>query len=108
MREIKFRARDGSRFYYFVMNQIWDLQARKLHNELCLDGVNFEQFTGLKDKNGREIYEGDILEAKNTIAKDHLRFCMKWDFERGSWTTFLPRDAFEIIGNIHENQELLS
>lgn len=62
------------------------------------------QFTGLYDKNGKEIYEGDIL--KGGI---YLSYEVKWDYEDNGWNVKNDdiRKHYEIIGNIHENPELL-
>ena len=80
-----------------------------------LDGVNVlpesvGQFTGLKDKFGQEIYEGDILafEREKNFVKDYVYpFVVEWDSERAAWIQFSPRELVKVIGNIYENPELL-
>ena len=80
------------------------------------------QFTGLTDKNGKKIFEGDIIRAK-IEGGNHNGF--KWpnmpvDFQQGSFCltdrkgyifcvlgAFAPSVTLEVIGNIHDNPELL-
>jgi uncharacterized phage protein (TIGR01671 family) len=137
MREIKFRAwipddaemiperkiisisSDAQTIQYF------DSQGRHVHhgtNVGELDDTNpvnravVLQYTGLKDKNGVEIYEGDILRFKAWGGK-HQGF-VKWEegtcayeieISRTSYTGFFrdPARVYEVVGNTYENPELL-
>lgn len=71
------------------------------------------QFTGKKDKNGKEIYEGDILKADkwsfNWIVQfDKLKARFNCIINKeGSNNDFIPENHVEIIGNIYENENLL-
>lgn len=65
------------------------------------------QFTGLKDKNGKEIYEGDIINDNGLICEiKFVEGCFVKNFETGNWI-ILNYNKIEIIGNIYENPELL-
>lgn len=72
--------------------------------ERDVDGV-IMQYTGLKDKNDVEIYEGDILQDKSWPDDNKALGVMTW--ENWGWSQFHPLERFEIIGNIYENPELL-
>lgn len=120
MREIKFRAWDRDGWIKF------DLEDLATDTVISRNFPTFEhitQFTGLHDKNGKEMYEGDIIqreikfEGKEKPKKQSFK--IKWNQEFAEfqpisvngWTPILryilDGDKTEIIGNIYENPELL-
>ena len=72
------------------------------------------QFTGLLDKNGKEIYEGDIIKYAGSMSvrtKDEADNPMKeisWNDRLSCWNKPAGIISWEIIGNIYENPELLA
>ena len=131
-REIKFRVWDikGKKLYYPDLIAISRIGAVRIGidvNFLPGDSV-VQQFTGLKDKSGKDIYEGDIvkfttnntdnlsMESVGQIYFDEYRVMIKdirykWpnppadDFD---WLRFYRKWDKEVIGNIFENPELLN
>lgn len=116
MREIKFRTWLGKRFWFFDLTSGFNAE----NNDVC--NVP-EQYTGLKDKNGKDVYESDIIKSV-ARANDHNQkgaitigrvyfdggsFCIAPDnFETGTKLfDVLLMNSVEIIGNIHETPELL-
>jgi len=113
MREIKFR--------------VWDHGCKEFVDDMCLhvDGkllcdcgrtgycgdFTVQQYTGLKDKNEREIYEGDIVRI--ICGKDELVGTVQWDYLNAAFLVggtsgiYGPEQSVEVIRNIFENPELI-
>ena len=109
MREIKFRAWSIEKKY-----MVWCAVEFRPDRVKCtlLDGTwEYMQFTGLKDKNGKEVFEGDVVKtATGEIAQVSwddffvgftLKTISKWN-PKSVWN-----DQVEIIGNVYENPELI-
>lgn len=111
MRKIKFR------FYSEVHNKMisWDkINKNHLHHYLSgkIDNVKAMQFTGLHDKNRKEIYFGDVLQTPTGIAtvvwQDIAVALQSPGSEAVDWEHSSYYTKCKIIGNVHENPELLT
>lgn len=129
MREIKFRAWIiNEEYFYETTGFVFDPNKKRCRlyrmNALQPDGMGtqvfdsdnviLEQFTGLHDKNGKEIYEGDIIQPyfdekmkigkpRPIVYEDRMFGMGTEDGLLGIWFNIC-----EVIGNIHENPELLA
>lgn len=127
MREIKFRAWDGKKMYEgvspwrwdFVISNTWHRCEKSTGDgflgmggdtaEMLVPAIRFKklmQFTGLRDKNGKEIYESDVITSDQFIENKAV------DFTLGSFGVpdfhLWQLTSIEVIGNLYENPELLN
>ena len=125
MRELKFRAWDGSQM---LTEENFDFVVSDYNSIIRLDEYGWtehwvdcvEQYTGLKDKNGKEIYEGDTVEEEIDCGDDDIdgtyRYTVVWDEDTLCWSLspqygaihedlWETNSSVEIVGNIHEKEE---
>jgi len=143
MREIKFRVYDKIKQKMFTGGSCMDVSQTQGVDRWVFgidlfnhpDDVEIMQYTGLKDKNGKEIYEGDIVRmpadlwigsesvgvAKGTFRDDAFIEFVDGSFRLNklgdesknyygivNYSTNNQSDKLEVIGNIYENKELLN
>lgn len=130
MRPIKFRAWDKDKKQMLIVD---DLDGLRTGNPIVCVSSNMDgtlpleslgripimQFTGLLDKNGKEVYEGDIVECQIRNRMTHkgevlwdqgsAMFRIQFINENGgiSWSAYRSDLKCKVIGNIYENPELL-
>ena len=120
----KFRVWDNNKRKYLdngYIHRIGYLVMPMMKNDYSLAEAEgdfvIEQCTGLKDRNGKLIYEGDILKISSNTDREVISpvvwydeetgFCVKYKEELFRFNTYRKYHKLEIIGNIHENPELL-
>ena len=108
MREIKSRAWQKSTYTMFHHANIFYGGAIDAHNK---GEIILMQYTGLKDKNGVEIYEGDIIKNPlydvNYVVEYYEDGFVGWGKDRRDGCYLITDEDIEVIGNIHENPELI-
>ena len=134
MREIKFRAWDTEEKEMLDWDKFFNLDIAQVFESKGSWGVYPMQYTGLKDKNGVEIYEGDIDQAENGdknvivfllkagtycvmpmdiyLNNDYQNEAFSQEFMYGFgydlfFDNLTPGKYLNVIGNIYENPELL-
>lgn len=134
MRDVKFRAWGiKSKVMVDVAELLWTVGGLRAHGAGCYieggyrDGDEVEdnniilmQYTGLKDKNGKEIYEGDIVYYETAAEDDAAQgygpqALVEWLDKKASFVAMDSGDNLlgihqhlEVIGNTYENPELLN
>ena len=127
MREILFRGKKESTGDW-VFGDLRHYRSGKvgIHSDvlrytLLVDPETVGQYTGLKDKNGVKIFEGDILRCNKDKCVGVVcfgkyndfdyGFCIEWKYGKGYYREdivyWLEEENAEVIGNIHDNPELL-
>ena len=139
--DIKFRAWDGTTMYsqhdcYFtfgrnenkVAGKYWSVYLYEQHgSDYCVDSTEenavLMQFTGLLDKNDKEIYEGDIIQSLDSKGNKIMHVITYCDNECSYVSQHIPYNKYsphsglnqkwitefskEIVGNIYQNADLL-
>lgn len=131
-REIKFRCFKEGQMYSDSESKFWLAQG---FDKISIEGVfNFMQYTGLHDKNGKEVYEGDILAtfedednpnydgkpskwiqvirydeecAQFIVTEEEVLTVLETTYEPQVADISLGYDEIEVIGNIYEKEKLI-
>ena len=122
-RPIKFRVWDKRENKGMsTQNMLYDAQLHHLWQDFVdYPGYELMQYTGLTDKNGKEIYEGDIVQYNQNSSYDNMDFIAKWSddklgfiFQSNSGEQLVNQTPhlnrfkhLEVVGNIFEHSELL-
>lgn len=121
MREIKFRAwdKENKKFYTPIISANGKSLTVSFGYEIF--GENNDdimQYTGIKDKNGKPIFEGDIIKYKNSITSIQWTGCGfngvyhnsdgSWDDEWEYALSYRDSGYIEVLGNLFENPNLIN
>lgn len=109
-REIKFRAwdNDDKKLIYSGNNYPFHKMGGYYLDDLIGNESELMQYTGLKDKNGKEVYEGDIVKRyTGYVFEEKIRKYSLGNTNEAKVTGYDHHPTDEIIGNIYENPELI-
>lgn len=113
-RIIKFRAWDGENMHHTTDDYLKWFPMRSFNKDEKVNDFVWMQFTGLHDKNGKEIYEGDVVRRDFTKKLWEVRWnphvaCYWLVAQNGSIHGIEQIEHYgEVIGNIYENPNLLT
>lgn len=113
MRKLKFRMWD-EKYNCWINDPVFIYPT----TDIVKQGIVFQQFTGLKDKNGKEIYEGDYINFSYTGSKTFQGF-VRWFDDRGSFGVTVDNafetfeelmdywSSVEVVGNIFQQKSCM-